>query len=394
MPVKKISILGSTGSVGKSTAEVILSQPDLFDVECLTANSNAVLLAEQARALQAKQAVIADEALLGELKDLLAGTGIEAAAGRQALLEAAGRPCDIVMAAIMGFAGLEPIMRAIGSGANVAIANKEPLVAAGPLVMEAAKRKGVKLLPVDSEHNAVFQVFDEAQRAGIERIILTASGGPFRTWSLEDMKSVTPEQAVAHPNWVMGRKISVDSATMMNKALEVIEARYLFAMEPERIDVVVHPQSIIHSMVEYADGSILAQMGAPDMKTPIAYCLGWPDRIATPGKKLDLTQFLKLEIEPIDNNRFIAIDLAYECLKSGPAACVAFNAANEEAVSAFLARQIGFTDIVASVRHIVEKTEPQSLKSVADLAAFDETVRQQTKHYINANIAKKEVQAA
>lgn len=392
--MKKISIFGSTGSVGKSTVEVVLSQRALFSVEAVTAHSNAALLAEQARALDARLAVVSDEGAYPALKELLAGSGIEAACGRAALLAAAAEPCDLVMAAIMGFAGLEPIMRAIEAGAHVAIANKEPLVAAGPLVIEAAVRHKVRLLPVDSEHNAVFQVFDDAQRAGISRIILTASGGPFRTWSSEDMKNVTPEQAVAHPNWSMGRKISVDSATMMNKALEVIEAHYLFDMPGEKIDVLIHPQSIIHSMVEYADGSVLAQMGAPDMKTPIAYCLGWPDRIASPGRKLDLTQSLSLELEPLDKNKFISVELAYQCLRSGPAFCVAFNAANEVAVQAFLDRRIGFAGIIETVRQVLDKTGAQSLKSVADIAAFDETVRAQAKNYITGNRDNQEVHAA
>ncbi len=394
--MKKISILGSTGSVGQSTVEVILSQAECFDVQAVTAHSNAELLAQQAKELNASQAIIADPAAFKPLKELLSGSGVEVSAGREALLEAASMPCDLVMAAIMGFAGLEPIMKAIEAGANVALANKEPLVAAGPLVMAAAQKHSVTILPVDSEHNAVFQVFDEKQRRAIERIILTASGGPFRSWDRKDMEVATPEQAVAHPNWVMGRKISVDSATLMNKALEVIEAHYLFDMKPENIDVLIHPQSIIHSMVEYNDGSVLAQMGAPDMKTPIAYCLGWPDRMATPGNKLDLNKIINLELEPVDNNKFYALKLAYECLYSGPAFCVAFNAANEIAVQAFLDKQIGFLDIVDTVRHILDKTEQQSLKSVANIVSFDETVRELTSHYISGgagNREKKEVHA-
>lgn len=386
--------MGSTGSVGQSTVDVIASQSALFEVQAVTAHSNVKRLAEQARKLNAKQAVIADERHFQDLKELLADSDIEVAAGRGAVLEAASVPCDIVMAAIVGFAGLEPIMKAIECGSNIALANKEPLVAAGTLVKEAAKKHGVKLLPVDSEHNAVFQVFDENQRAGIERIILTASGGPFRTWSVGEMEQATPEQAVAHPNWSMGQKISVDSATLMNKALEVIEAHYLFDMAPEDIDVRLHPQSIIHSMVEYADGSVLAQMGAPDMKTPIAYCLGWPDRILTPGQRLKLEQYIKLELEPIDNKKFIAIDLAYKALQQGQAACIAFNAANEVAVQAFLDRKIAFLDIVDTVGHILDKTEGETLKSVADIVSFDETVRQQTKCYINGDKETKGVYAA
>jgi len=394
MPVKKISILGATGSVGQSTAQVILAQPELFDIQAVTANSNAELLAQQAIKLKAKQAVVADSSAYQILKESLSGTGIEASCGRQALLEAASAPCDLVMAAIVGFAGLEPIMKAIGSGANVALANKEPLVAAGALVMEAAKKNGCHILPVDSEHNAIFQVFDEGQRRGIERLILTASGGPFRTWTTEQMATATLEQAVTHPNWAMGHKISVDSATLMNKALEVIEAHYLFNMDADKIDVVIHPQSIIHSMVAYEDGSILAQMGAPDMQTPIAYCLGWPDRIRTPGLKLDLKKLIKLDLEPVDTEKFPAIGLAYSCLEKGAAACVAFNAANEVAVEAFLERKTGFTDIVETVRKVFDTIEFVPLETLDDIVSFDGAVRTLAKSYMNNDQHRKKVYLA
>ncbi len=385
MSVRKISILGVTGSVGKSTVDVVLSQAERFDVQAVTAHRNVDELASHAKALGAKQAVIADPDCYDALKKALSGTEIKASAGRQALLEAASIPCDVVMGAIVGFEGLEPIMKAIEAGSNVALANKEPLVAAGPLVIEAANRHGVKLLPVDSEHNAIFQVFDDRQRAGIERIILTASGGPFREWSKEQMAKATPEQAVAHPNWTMGRKISVDSATLMNKALEVIEARYLFDMPPEQIDVLVHPQSIIHSMVEYADGSVLAQLGAPDMKTPIAYCLGWPDRIATPGQKLDLTQLVNLELQPLDNDKFRSVSLAFECLKTGAAHCVAFNAINEVAVQAFLDGVIGFNGIVQAVEEGLQSLETMGLNSIEAVVSFDTSVRQSALSYIHSD---------
>ena len=389
MSAKKVSIFGSTGSVGQSTADVILSQPGLFDVQAVTAHSNAALLAAQAQKLKAGRAVIADPDHYQTLKVLLAGTPIEVAAGREALLEAAEMPCDVMMGAIVGFDGLLPIMKAIEQGTHIALANKEPLVAAGPLVMEAARRHGARILPVDSEHNAVFQVFEQEQRAAIERIILTASGGPFREWSAEDMEKATPEQAVAHPNWSMGRKISVDSASMMNKALEVIEAHYLFDLPGEKIDVLIHPQSIIHSMVEYADGSVLAQMGAPDMKTPIAYCLGWPERIATPGQKLDLNKLINIELQPLDNKKFKSVSLAYDCLRAGPAYCIAFNAANEIAVESFLAGQIGFGDIVRAVEAILEKTADESLKSIEAVVSFDKTVRELTLSYIGMGKAFK-----
>ncbi len=382
MAVKMISILGATGSVGQSTAAVILSQPDRFAVQAVTAYSNAEALAAQARSLNARHAVVADPAAYEDLKILLADTDITVAAGREALLEAAAMPCELVMAAITGFDGLEPIMKAIEAGANIAIANKEPLVAAGSQVIEAAQRHGVSLLPVDSEHNAVFQVFDEGQKKAVERIILTASGGPFRTMPPEELESVTPEQAVKHPNWSMGRKISVDSATLMNKALEIIEAAYLFDMPADKVEAVIHPQSIIHSMVEYADGSVLAQMGAPDMQTPIAYCLGWPERMASPGQKLNFNQFIKLEIEPIDKTRFSSISLAYHALEAGQSACIAFNAANEVAVRAFLERQLPFTGIVTVIETVLDNLDYPAIKSLIDVISFDKTVREATESYI------------
>ncbi len=386
---KRVTILGSTGSVGTSTVDLILNNPEAYDIQALTAQTNVDRLADQAIQLKAKRAVIGDETHYTALKNRLAGTGIDCAAGRAAVIEAASMPTDWTMAAIVGMAGLEPILAAIAQGQCVAIANKEPLVAAGPLVMAAARASGATLLPVDSEHNAVFQVFENENRAGIDRIILTASGGPFRTWTMDQMRAATPAQAVAHPNWTMGAKISVDSASMMNKALEIIEAHYLFAMPPEQIDVLVHPQSVIHSMVEYADGSVLAQLGAPDMRTPIAYTLGWPDRIRTSGQRLDLKTLTRLDFEQIDPVRFPSIPMAYDCLRAGPAHCIAFNAANEVAVAAFLGGQIGFYGIMDAVRYAVERVEKVDMSNLSDVLDFDGAVRDDTTAYMNSHHALK-----
>ncbi len=380
--MKTVSILGSTGSVGRNTVDLLIHHAGRYQVNALTAQSNVALLAEQARALNARKAVIGDETLYTALKDLLSGTGIECAAGRPAIIAAAADRADWVMAAIVGMAGLEPILAAIGQGGCVAIANKEPLVAAGPLVIAAAKKSGATLLPVDSEHNAIFQVFESENRAGIARIVLTASGGPFRTWTTDQMSAATPEQAVAHPNWSMGAKISVDSATMMNKALEVIEARYLFDLPPEQIDVLVHPQSVIHSMVEYVDGSFLAQLGAPDMRTPIANALGWPERIATSGLRLDLAALKRLDFEKLDEGRFPSVGLAYDAIRAGPAACVTLNAANEIAVQAFLDRKIGFMDIIRTVQAVMDSTPVIDLSGLNDMLSFDQSVRETTTGYI------------
>lgn len=385
--MKTVSILGSTGSVGRSTVDLIQSQRHMFDVQALTAQTNVDLLAEQAKMLKAKHAVIGDESLYQTLKDRLAGTDIEVAAGRQAVINAAGMDADWIMAAIVGMAGLEPLMKAITQGKAVAIANKEPLVAAGPLVMAQAQRYGTKILPVDSEHNAIFQVFENQNSAAISRLVITASGGPFRTWAKEQMARATPEQAVAHPNWSMGAKISVDSASMMNKALEVIEAHYLFNMPAEAINVVVHPQSIVHSMVEYADGSFLAQLGASDMRTPIAYALAWPARMPTSGQRLDLTQLRRLDFEPLDHARFPAVERAFACLRAGQAACLVFNAANEVAVQAFLGKKIGFLAIHDVISDALDRFDaPEELQALEDILLLDQTVRQHSESYILNNI--------
>lgn len=375
--MRRISILGSTGSVGTSTIKVIQAQKEQYDVQVLTANSNVNLLAEQAKALNARHAVIADETHYDALKSALSGTNIKVSAGQAALNEAASIPSDWIMAAIVGMAGLKPLMVALEQGTTVAIANKEPLVAAGELVLKTAAHYGTTILPIDSEHNAVFQVFEKDNKAAIERIILTASGGPFRTKPRDELRDVTPDQALAHPNWSMGHKISIDSATMMNKALEIIEAHYLFNLPAGQIDVLVHPQSVIHSMVEYQDGSILAQMGAADMCTPITNALGWPKRLKTPGQRLDFKTINRFDFEAVDDQRFPAIQTAYDCLKSGQAACIAMNAANEVAVAAFLNHKIAFLDIHSTVLEVLTFNRPSTLSSLDDIVAFDNFVRVQ-----------------
>ncbi|PZO83470.1 MAG: 1-deoxy-D-xylulose-5-phosphate reductoisomerase [Micavibrio aeruginosavorus] len=380
--MKKINILGSTGTVGVATLDVVAANPDLYSVGVLTAQSNVAKLAEQAKSMRAEHAVIGDETLLPVLKEALSGTGIKVSGGRTALVEASGIPADCTMAAIVGMAGLEPLLAAIANGKHVAIANKEPLVSAGVQVLEAARKSGATLLPVDSEHNAVFQVFESSQKSKIERIILTASGGPFRNWTREQMEAATPEQAVSHPNWSMGAKISVDSATMMNKALEVIEAHHLFSMPPEKIDVMLHPQSVIHAMVEYADGSVLSHMGAPDMRVPITHALGWPDRITGPAQRLDFARYSSLTFEQVHHCRFPAINYAYACMKAGQGACIAFNAANEIAVAAFLEGRIKFTDIFDIVRRTVEEGGAEIPSDLASVLALDSRMRSKALSYI------------
>jgi 1-deoxy-D-xylulose-5-phosphate reductoisomerase len=373
---RRVTILGSTGSVGKSTVDLLLRNPDGFEVEALTANQNPGALAEQARALRARFAAIADPDHYPALKQALAGTGIEAACGAEALTEAALRPADWVMAAIVGAAGLAPTLSAIRRGAIVALANKEVLVCAGALVMQEVARCGATLLPVDSEHNAIWQCFDLARVDTIERIILTASGGPFRERAFEDMRGVTPREAVAHPNWSMGAKISVDSATMMNKGLELIEAHHLFQLPLERVEIVVHPQSIVHGAVVYRDGSVLAQLGSPDMRTPIAYALAWPNRIETPAKRLDLAAVGRLTFEAPDERRFPALRVAREALVCGGGCPTVLNAANETAVRAFLDGLIGFLDIVETVERTLEAIPGGRLESLDDVYNFDTTARE------------------
>ena len=367
---RSVTVLGSTGSIGVSTLDLLGHARDggaEIEVVALTAGRNVTRLAEQAIAWRPKMAVIEDDSLLGDLRDLLKGAGIATASGKAAVAEAADMSAGWVMSSIVGAAGLAPTLTAARRGALVALANKESLVCAGPMLLETARKAGGVVVPVDSEHSAIFQSLQENWKTAVARLILTASGGPFRTWDRQSMSAASPEQAVAHPNWSMGAKISIDSATMMNKALEMIEAAYLFAMPPEQIDVLVHPQSIIHSMVEYADGSTLAQLGPPDMRAPIAFALAWPDRIAWPAPKLDLAAIGSLTFEQPDLERFPAIALARTALRIGGGAPAAMNAANEIAVAAFLARRIGFLDIASTVERVVEKLDASGdLKPTTD----------------------------
>src|SRR5215475_4459813 len=373
---RRVTILGSTGSVGQNTVDLLLRNPKGFEVEALTANRNPHRLAEQAQALRARFAAIADPVHYSTLKEALSGSGIEAACGAEALAEAALRPAELVMAGIVGAAGLGPTLAAVHRGAIVAFANKEVLVCAGSLVMREVARCGATLLPVDSEHNAIWQCFDLARVDTIERIILTASGGPFRERNFEEMRNVTPREAIAHPNWSMGAKISVDSATMMNKGLELIEAHHLFQLPLDRVEIVVHPQSIVHGAVVYRDGSVLAQLGSPDMRTPIAYALAWPDRIEAPTKRLDLAAIGRLTFEPPDERRFPALRVAREALVHGGGYPTVLNAANETAVHAFLDRRIGFLDIVATVERTLATVPAGNLESLEDVYNFDRAARE------------------
>jgi len=361
--------------VGCNTIDLIKRAPRDFSVEALTAGRNVALLAEQAVTVGAKRAVIAEPSLYGELKSRLTGKGIETAAGDAAVIEAAQAPAELVMAAIVGTAGLPATLAAVRRGAMVAFANKECLVSAGPVMMAEIARCKATLLPVDSEHNAIFQVFDQAAHDAIERLILTASGGPFRSLRLAEMAGVTPAQAVAHPNWSMGAKISVDSATMMNKGLEVIEAHYLFAMPEERIEVLVHPQSVVHSLVAYCDGSVLAQLGPPDMRTPIAHALAYPRRMLTPSARLDLAKLAQLTFEAPDPERFPALRIARLALQSGGGAPTILNAANEVGVAAFLAGRTGFLDIARIVEETLDTLTPRRLDSLEDVFELDATAR-------------------
>ena len=357
MSERRISILGSTGSVGVSTLDVLSharTGGEGLEIVALTAGKNVALLAEQARAWRPALAVIADEGLLGELRDRLSGAGIETAAGLTAVEEAAQRPADWVMAAIVGVAGLRPTLAAARTGADIALANKESLVCAGPTLMAEIKAAGGRLLPVDSEHSAIFQALGGLDATKASRLILTSSGGPFRGWTQEAMASVTLEQAVAHPNFSMGAKISVDSAQMMNKGLEIIEAAYLFDTPESKIHVLVHPEQIIHSMVELVDGSSIAQLGPPDMRGPIVCALAWPERLSWPAPRLDLAAIEKLTFFEPDAARFPALTLAREALRMGGGAPAALNAANETAVAAFLQRRIGFLEIAAIVGETLE----------------------------------------
>ena len=371
--MKRIIVLGATGSVGASTLDLIARNPDRFRVEVLTAGRDWQRLADLALRHRPRLAVVAEAAALPALRAALAGTGIETEAGADALVAAARLPADLVVAAIVGAAGLPPTLAAIEAGTTVALANKEALVSAGILMTAAAARSGAVLLPVDSEHNAIFQVLEG--RARVRRIILTASGGPFRTRSLAEMARVTPEEAVRHPTWSMGAKISVDSATLMNKGLELIEAQHLFGVGPDRLAVLVHPQSLVHGLVEYVDGSVLAQLGPADMRVPIAHALAWPERIETPVERLSLASAGRLDFEEPDRQRFPALALAEAALAAGGCRPCVLNAANEVAVEAFLARRIAFTDIAAVVEEVLAAQPATVPASLSDVYATDAEAR-------------------
>jgi len=381
--MRRLSLFGATGSVGRSTLDLIRRDGDGWRVAVLTANSDVAELAKLAREFRPDLAVIADAAHHADLKAALTGTGIETAAGAEALAGAARLPADLVMAAIVGSAGLAPTMAALEAGRDVALANKEALVSAGELMMATARRSGSTILPVDSEHNAIFQCLASGRIDQVRRITLTASGGPFRTLDAEAMAHVTPAQAVAHPNWSMGAKISVDSATMMNKGLELIEAHHLFPVGLDRIGILVHPQSVIHSMVEYVDCSTLAQLGSPDMRIPIASALAWPQRMATPCAPLDLAAIGRLDFEAPDETRFPATALCRAAIAEGGARPAQLNAANEVAVAAFLAGRISFPAIVDTVRRVIDAEAPAAPASLQDIFSVDAASRRITQHFVD-----------
>ena len=387
MTRKRVSILGATGSVGTSTLDLVERNPDNFEVIALTAARNVDALAAAARRSGAKTAVIDDEGLLPRLREALADTDCKAAGGRQATIAAAAGEADWIMAAIVGCAGLEPVMAAVEAGKTVGLANKEALVTAGNLMTDAAARHGATILPVDSEHNAIFQCLAGQSSRAVSRIILTASGGPFRSRSKADMAQVTPAQAVAHPNWSMGAKISVDSATMMNKGLELIEAHHLFGLPSSQLDVVVHPQSIIHSMVEFVDGSILAQLGSADMRVPIAHTLAFPDRMESPAERLDFAAIGRLDFESPDPERFPALRLAREALEAGGSAPVVLNAANEIAVEAFLGGRLDFIGIASLVEEVMAHSTALPPRSIADVIDIDREARHSARHLMSERAA-------
>jgi 1-deoxy-D-xylulose-5-phosphate reductoisomerase len=380
--VKTVSILGATGSVGTSTLDIVERHPDLYRVVALTAAANVEALARAALRTRASLAVISDESRYAELRSLLSGSGCRAASGPEGLREAAADEAEWVMAAIVGCAGLEPVMAAVSAGRTVALANKEALVTAGALMTDAAAQSGAIILPVDSEHNAIFQCLGSRNCDNVRRLVLTASGGPFRTWTASEMANATPEQAVAHPNWTMGAKISVDSATMMNKGLELIEAHHLFGLPSAQIDILVHPQSVVHSMVEYVDGSVLAQMGSPDMRIPIAHTLAYPKRVPSGAERLDLTRTSNLAFETPDQERFPALRLAREALEAEGSAPIVLNAANEVAVAAFLGRKIRFGEIVAMAETALAASSSAAPTSIADVIAIDGEVRRNAQSHL------------
>jgi len=377
---RTISILGATGSIGTSTLDLLVRQRDRYSVEAVASQRNVEALAKTAIALGARFAAVAEPDAYGALKDALSGSNITAAAGADAVIEAAERPADLIVASISGAAGLAPTMAAIERGTSVAIANKECLVCAGGLFMRRAAEKGVTILPVDSEHNALFQAMAAGERSDVRRLILTASGGPFRTWTAEAVRNATPEQALRHPNWSMGAKVTIDSATLMNKGLELIEAHHLFQMPASDIDVFVHPQSIVHGIVEFRDGSFIAQLGAPDMRIPISHCLAWPERMDEPARRLRLEEMASLTFEAPDLARFPALRLAREAIEEGGAAPTILNAANEVAVAEFLAGRLGFASIPSLVDATLNAAAQRGIAreptSVEEALAIDRTARE------------------
>jgi 1-deoxy-D-xylulose-5-phosphate reductoisomerase len=379
-PRKRLTILGATGSIGKSTLDLVAHRPNAFEIVALTAQSNVADLAKAARQTGARLAVIGDKGLLPELRALLAGTATRVDAGPEAVVAAATEPVDCVLAAIVGAAGLEPTFAAAKQGTRLALANKECLVSAGSVFMAAVKEAGTELLPVDSEHSAALQALVGAEPATIETIVLTASGGPFRTWSAEQLSQATPEEALRHPNWSMGAKITIDSATLMNKSLELIEAYHLFPVRADQLGIIVHPQSVVHCLVSFTDGSVLAQLSAPDMRTPISLALSWPHRMSTPTRRLDLVALANLSFEAPDEERFPALRLGREALRAGGTAPAVLNAANEIAVEAFLKRGIGFCAIAAVAAASLEAAEARGLvraaDRLADILAVDAEARQ------------------
>jgi 1-deoxy-D-xylulose-5-phosphate reductoisomerase len=390
---QRVSVLGATGSVGTSTLDIIGRNRERFRVVAVTARDSVETLAQLARRHGAELAVVANESRYAELKEHLAGSGIEAAAGAAALEEAAARPADCVMAGIMGAAGLRPTLAAVAQGRRVALANKECLVSAGTLFMDAVTASGTELMPVDSEHSAIFQAIAGADREAIERVVLTASGGPFRTWSVEQLARATPAEALRHPNWSMGRKITVDSATLMNKGLELIEAHHLFRFAPAQLEVVVHPQSIIHALVAYRDGSMIAQMSSPDMRTPIALSLAWPGRMVAPTRRVDLVELGSLSFERPDETRFQALGLARRAMQRGGMAPAVLNAANEIAVEAFLDGRLGFLQIAQLVAETLEQAEGRGLLGAATnldaVLATDAAARQLAQDVLAAVVRRR-----
>jgi 1-deoxy-D-xylulose-5-phosphate reductoisomerase len=387
MAAKTLSVLGSTGSVGTQTLDIIAENPEHYHVRALIGGRNVALLAQQAKQFRPEITVISDESLLPELRAALSGTNLQVAAGREAVLAAAALPVEWTMSAITGVAGLEPTLAAIGHGGTIAFACKEALVSAGDVFLRAVAEHGATLLPVDSEHNAILQAMADGNGKAVDKIILTASGGPFRNHKYEEMRAITPEAALRHPVWSMGAKISIDSATMMNKGLEVIEAARLFSFESDKIEVLIHPQSVIHGMVCYADGSVIAQLGSPDMRIPIAHTLAWPSRIATAAPRLDLAAVARLEFAAPDPQRFPALRLAREALEAGAGAPTVLNAANEIAVAAFLARKIGFLDIAGIVESVLDQLGAPAVPDVAAVLALDRAARDAARQSATAKAA-------